>query len=48
MSGRQALAGLVNELIAQVEPDRAVTFTDRAAGRASSWRRCWPPGRGGC
>ena len=31
--GRQALAGLVNGLIGQVEPGRAVTFTDaRQAG----------------
>ena len=38
-AGRQALAGLVNELIGQLEPGRAVTFTDaRQAGRA--------PGRG--
>ena len=33
-AGRQALPGLVNGLIAQLEPDRAVTFTDarQAAG----------------
>ena len=32
-AGRGALTGLVNGLIAQLEPDRAVTFTDaRQAG----------------
>ncbi len=40
--GKQALAGLVNGLIGQVEPGRAVTFTDaagrRAAGRGAGRR----------
>ena len=34
--GKQALAGLVNGLIAQLEPGRAVTFTDAAAGRRAA------------
>ena len=37
-TGRQALPGLVNGLIAQLEPDRAVTFTDarQAAGHLAA------------
>jgi len=45
--GRQPLAGLVNDVIGQVEPGRAVPFTTR--GRPGSiWLRCSRRARGGC
>ena len=47
-AGKEALPGLVNGLIAQLDPNRAVTFTDARLGSPITWPRSWLRGRGGC